>query len=372
MIFGSNHGRLGSRLFVALIASALIVGAVVIVAGRDDVAAPSSLATASSMAAAAPEAKIPGRLGSGQSVRLAFAGDVHFEPPIRGYLDSDPASVFAPIAPVLRRADVAMLNLETAVTERGEMAPDKAYHFRAPASALAAIRSSGVDVVTLANNHGMDWGVTGLRDTLRSAKAAGVPLIGAGPTERAAYAPYRVSVNGQRIAILAATQVLDSHLRDAWTAQGRRPGLASASREDRLLQAVRQARDTSDTVVVYLHWGNELVSCPTDMQRLIARRLAGAGADVIVGSHAHIPLGAGRMGGAFVAYGLGNFVFYASREDNSRSGVLEVTVTGRRIDGYSWRPARIIDGRPTPLVGRERKALLADWNALRACTGLSR
>jgi poly-gamma-glutamate synthesis protein (capsule biosynthesis protein) len=76
------------------------------------------------------------------------------------------------------------------------------------------------------------------------------------------------------------------------------------------------------------------------------------------------------MGTALVAYGLGNFVFYASREDNTRTGVLEVTATGRRIDSYRWRPARIRSGRPVPVTGEERSRLLRDWNGLRGCTGL--
>ncbi len=129
-------------------------------------------------------AVVPARLGSGQSVTFAFGGDVMFEEPIRSYLLERPVDIFAPIAPLLRRADLVVVNLETAVTERGEPAPNKQYHFRAPASAFRALRAGGIDVVTLANNHGMDYGEVGLRDTLKRAKAAGVPLIGAGLNQR--------------------------------------------------------------------------------------------------------------------------------------------------------------------------------------------
>lgn len=315
---------------------------------------------------------VPRRLGSGESVTLAFGGDVHFEQPIRGYLDQSPASVFAPIAPWLRSADLAMVNLETAISERGTPWPGKQYSFRGPASGFDALRLGGVDVVTAANNHGMDYGADALRDTLNAAKQHGVPLVGAGLSERAAYAPYRVTINGQRIAIFGASDVMDENLRPLWSARGSTLGLANAYPADRLLQAVRQARATSDSIVVYLHWGEELQACPTERQRDLAPRLVAAGADVIVGSHAHIQLGAGMLGKAFVSYGLGNFAFYASRPDNTKTGVLEVTITGRRIDGYRWRPARIIDGRPTPAVGAERRQLLAEWNDLRACTNLRR
>ncbi len=317
-------------------------------------------------------AVVPARLGSGQSVTFAFGGDVMFEEPIRSYLLERPADIFAPIAPLLRRADLVVVNLETAVTERGEPAPNKQYHFRAPASAFRALRAGGIDVVTLANNHGMDYGEVGLRDTLKSAKAAGVALIGAGLNQRQAYAPYRATINGQRIAIIAASQVIDAHLRAAWLTSGSEPGLASAYDVPRLARAVRQAQATSDTVIVYLHWGDELAGCPTAMQRALAPVLVQAGADIIVGSHAHIQLGAGRLGRAFVDYGLGNFVFYADGALTTQTGVLEVTATGRRIDRYRWLPAQIKNGRPIPITGSDRGARIAEWRALRDCTDLKR
>ena len=93
---------------------------------------------------------------------------------------------------------------------------------------------------------------------------------------------------------------------------------------------------------------------------------------MVVGSHAHVLLGAGRMDKALVAYGLGNFVFYAFREETSQTGVLRVTVTGRRVDGYGWWPARISSGIPYPSTGASRAAGVARWNGLRSCTGLTR
>jgi poly-gamma-glutamate synthesis protein (capsule biosynthesis protein) len=312
-----------------------------------------------------------GRLGSGNQVNLAFAGDIHFESPIRERLAASPASVLAPIRHVLSRADITVANLETAVTDRGRPA-SKAYVFRAPPTAFRALESGGVDVASIANNHGMDFGRTGLRDTLAAGRRSGVSVIGGGWNDSQAYAPYRRTVNGQRIAIIGATQVLDDHLIAEWTAGPGKMGLASAKDEPRLLRAVREARATSDTVVVYLHWGLELASCPTSSQTTLARKLADTGADIVVGSHAHVLLGAGHLGKTLVGYGLGNFVFYANRELTTRSGVLEVTVTGRRIDRYRWIPARISSGSPYPLTGSDRAQAVERWNGLRACTSLQR
>ena len=305
----------------------------------------------------------------GEPVVLAFGGDVHFEGPLEQRLAGNAAHALSPIAPTLRSADIAVVNLETAVTNGGTPTA-KAFTFRAPAPAFAALRGAGVDVASMANNHGLDYGLAGLRDSLAAAKRYRFPVIGIGRDDAQAYRPFRRTVNGQRIAVIGATQVLDDELISAWTAGPGTPGLASAKDVPRLVRAVRAARATSDTVVVFLHWGVELQQCPSPEQRVLARQLVAVGADIVVGGHAHRVQGAGRMGHALVGYGLGNFVWYGTSELSTRTGVLVVTVEGRRVLRYRWVPARIVDGVPRPLTGSDRSRELAKWRSLRGCTGL--
>ena len=127
---------------------------------------------------------------------------------------------------------------------------------------------------------------------------------------------------------------------------------------------------TSDTVVVYLHWGVELEQCPTPDQRRLAKQLVAAGADVMVGGHAHRVQGAGRMGKALVGYGLGNFVWYGTSELSTQTGVLFVTVTaaGRTATAGCRRGSSTACR--APLSGAERRQELASWRSLRGCTGL--
>ena len=312
-----------------------------------------------------------GPLGSGQPVTIAFAGDMNFQGVNRTRLDTDPASVLAPMAPVIGAADLAVGNLETAIGTSGSPWPDKEFTFQAPATAVDALRAAGFDAVSMANNHGMDYGAAGLVDSLAVARAqADRFIIGIGGDEDEAYRPFVTTVRGQRIAVIGATQVLGESLISAWTATGTQAGLASAKRVDRLVQEVTAARAVADTVVVFLHWGIELETCPSGDQRRLADALAAAGADLVVGGHAHRLQGAGRLGGAFVAYGLGNFLWNAESEGASTTGVLEVTVTGRRVDGYRWVPARIESGTPRPLEGSAAAAAVASWDALRSCADL--
>ena len=301
---------------------------------------------------------------------FAFAGDIHFEGSLANKLAADPAGVLAPIAPVLGGADLTVANLETAITEGGTPA-NKEFTFRAPPSALTALAGGGIDVASMANNHGMDYGPVGLEDSLTAKSSSGFPIVGIGHNATEAYTPFRTVIKGQRVAVIGATQVLDDNLITAWTATDAQGGLASAKDVPRLVAAVQEARATSDTVVVFLHWGIERQTCPSAPQQDLARALVDAGADIVVGSHAHRLLGAGRLDSAFVGYGLGNFAFYTQGGPGADTGVLKVTATGRDIDSYEFNPAVIRDGVPRPLDGDAAGAATNAWNGLRGCTGLA-
>jgi capsule synthesis protein PGA_cap len=299
-------------------------------------------------------------------ITLAFAGDVHFAGRVRTRLD-DPATALGEAATALRAADLTMVNLETAITERGAEEP-KTFTFRAPATAFTALRAAGVDVATMANNHAADFGPVGLADTL--AASTGFPVVGIGATARQAYAPYYSTVRGHQVALLAASQIRDRTL-SAWSATDTGPGIASAY-DDRLVAAVRTARTKAEIVVVYLHWGVEGQGCPSGEQRTLAARLAAAGADAVVGTHAHQLQGAGYLGRAFVAYGLGNYLWWRNAAFSDDTGVLRLTFRGRQVVGSALAAARI-DGRgvPVPATGGTADRIARKWAGLVGCTGLA-
>lgn len=319
--------------------------------------------------AAEPEARAP------QPITVAVAGDVHFDGASEAALE--PGGLEA-IAADLQDADVTVVNVETAITERGDAA-GKEYTFRAPAAGLGALKAVGVDVAAMANNHSLDYGRTGLSDTLAAGESQGLPIIGLGQDADAAFAPYRTTVRDNRLAVFDATQVLDTSLAKAWTATADQPGLASVqstSGAGRLVAAVTAERSRSDSIVVVLHWGRELQDCPTEDQQDLAEQLVAAGADAVVGSHAHLQLGQGHLeaGGrtAYVDYGLGNFVFYSEKARTVESGVLRLTLPGTGgVSQAQWRPARIEDGVPVPLTGEEAAEALQRKESLRSCAGLA-
>jgi poly-gamma-glutamate capsule biosynthesis protein CapA/YwtB (metallophosphatase superfamily) len=225
----------------------------------------------------------------------------------------------------------------------------------------------------MANNHGADYGSEGLDDTLDAIRNAPVGVVGIGANDDQAFAPHVETIRGTKVAVIGADQVADPTTANFSAGPDHR-GVASALDPERLLAAVRAARRTADVVVVYLHWGIELEGCPTEDQRTLARQLAEAGADVVAGTHAHVQLGAGQLDGydTFVAYGLGNFVWYnRSSKRTTTTGVLTLTLDGRTVTGARWAPATVgADGVPEFATGEDEIDMRRDWVRLRECTGL--
>ena len=301
------------------------------------------------------------------SVTLAFGGDVHFTGRTARLLN-DPATAFGPIAPLLMSADFTAVNLETAVTSGGTPQP-KTYHFRTVPAAFTALRDGGVDLVTMANNHVLDYGQAGLADTLAAARAAKFPYVGIGVNADAAWAPYVTTIKGTKIAVIGVSQVAE--LASSWVATSSRPGEANAIDLSRTLAAVRAAARLAPTVIVFMHWGTEGESCPDPNQLSLARQLAAAGASIIVGAHAHMLQGSGWLGHTFVAYGMGNFLWWENSYSTA-TGVLELTLHPHAPLTARFIPAVVsATGQPIVLTGAAARQAVAHYNSLRTCTELA-
>lgn len=310
-------------------------------------------------------------------ITIAFAGDVHFEGSLEARLD-DPQSALAPIAPELSAADLTVVNLESSVGTGGRPEP-KRFTFQAPPTAFDALAAAGVDVVTMANNHAGDYGRDGVRQALNAADAQpadhSLTVIGIGHTAEEAFAPASFEIDGTTVAVLGASAADDDPTADPTghlAATDTQPGTADAVDPTRLIQAVEQARTDADVVVVYLHWGVQGESCPSDAQTALAQAMAGAGADIVVGSHAHRLQGAGLLGDTFVAYGLGNYVWYTQASAaTTTTGVLTLTVDGGAVTDQEWAPAMIdSDGLPDPVDGTDADQMAKDFADLASCADL--
>ncbi|HEV3128386.1 MAG TPA: CapA family protein [Solirubrobacteraceae bacterium] len=329
--------------------------------------APAQHAAGASADRASPIVKHRHPVVASGEITLAFAGDVHFAGRVARLL-KDPATTFGPITSVLKSADFTAVNLETPVTNRGQ--PQlKTYHFTATPGAFTALRDARVDLVTMANNHILDYGQTGLADTLAAAKAAHFPYVGAGVNAAAAWAPYVTTINGTKIAIVGVSQVAE--LASSWVATAHRPGEANAIDLGQTLAAVQAAKRLARIVIVFMHWGTEGMACPDQNQLSLAPKLAAAGASIIIGAHAHMLQGSGWLGHTFVAYGMGNFLWWENSYSTA-TGVLKLTLHPHALLTARFIPA-LVSGTGQSIVdqGAAARRALAHYASLRTCAGLS-
>lgn len=209
-----------------------------------------------------------------------------------------PEALFsAEVVAAAREADLVVLNLECCISEHGTPFPGRVFHFRAPPAAVDALLELGVDCVTLANNHALDFGRGALLDTFEHLSAAGIEWVGAGPVEAPSHAPAVLEADGFRLAVIGVT---DHPVEYApWVAHA---DLAADPAPDWLLERVRSVE--ADAMLVTPHWGPNMAAAPVPHVRAAARALVEAGATLVAGHSAHVFQGVeGR-----VLYDLGDFV----------------------------------------------------------------
>jgi poly-gamma-glutamate capsule biosynthesis protein CapA/YwtB (metallophosphatase superfamily) len=238
-------------------------------------------------------------------MRLALAGDTMLGRGVAERLaEAAPASLFATeVVESVRVADLCIVNLECCISVRGAPARGRVFHFRAPPAAAEALAQLGVDCVTLANNHALDFGPEALLDTFEHLRAAGIGWVGAGADEQAARSPAVLARNGERPLRLVA---FSDHPAE-YAAGAGRPGIAFADLSgersaDWLMDQLTE--DASVPVLVCAHWGPNMTAAPTPPVRRAGAALGRAGAALIAGHSAHVFHGvAGR-----VLFDLGDFI----------------------------------------------------------------
>jgi poly-gamma-glutamate capsule biosynthesis protein CapA/YwtB (metallophosphatase superfamily) len=261
----------------------------------------------------------------------------------------DPETVFTGVSPELQNADIAFCQLEINLTGRGTRLPQARHTDRTSPKTADAIRKAGFDVVSFAGNHCMDWGPEGFFDTIDSLKSAGLHVVGVGANIMDARRPVVIEAKGCRIGFLAYNSILPM----SYWAEENRPGCAPlrawthyeqiehdqpgtpcrihtwANQDDMfsMIEDVEKLKAESDIVIVSMHWGIHFVPAViADYQRQLARSAVEAGADLILGHHAHILKGVETYKGVPILYSLGNFTvdLPMTREHAERKSFKEI------------------------------------------------
>jgi hypothetical protein len=240
---------------------------------------------------------------------IALLGDVMLGRKVAERLAERPPSAVwsGEVTELCLACDAVVCNLECCVSVRGSPTtriPDKPFFFRAPPSATEALAAVGVSVVSLANNHALDFETAALLDTLDHLAAASIAAAGAGPNVKRARLGAVSPAGELRLALLAATDHPEEY-----GAGEASPGVAFADLRAGLPEWIRtelaRLRDEGDVIVAFPHWGPNMTSEPAAWQRTRARELIAAGADLVAGHSAHVFHGIEWIGERAVLYDLG-------------------------------------------------------------------
>lgn len=277
------------------------------------------------------------------AVRLLFAGDVYLSDHVLEAYDAAggiDGVLSQGYQTEIQAADYFMTNEEFPFSTRGTPAPDKQFTFRVDPKRVQLMQEMGIDLVTLANNHALDYGRDAMLDTIDTLDRAGIGHVGAGKNLAEARKPAIVELNGRTFAFIGATRVYPEA---DWAAGTDSAGMFSAyDGGAALAEEVKAAKQQADYVIAYVHWGIEREEMPNEVQKSIAHRLVDAGADLVVGAHPHVLQGLEYYQGVPIAYSLGNFVFGSSipstallQADVDDEGIRLRLIPGTSAAGYT-------------------------------------
>jgi len=280
-----------------------------------------------------------------------------FEPVIR----RDPLAIYGDVLPVLREADLRIVNCECALTSARKPAWKSGAVFKGLPAHVEGLTAVPFEIATLANNHVFDYGLSGFKETLDVLRRKGIRTVGAGMTFEEASAPLRLTVGGARVTVLNFGEGEDL------TATSGGPGVCGWE-IDRLAGHIRKAKKRGDFVVAVGHAGLEYIPFPPPYVVAAFRALSDAGADCVVGHHPHVPQGLEVRRGRLIAYSLGNFAFFQPPELHyRRTGFcLSLEVKAGRLVSHKIHPYRISEQGLRALDRGEGRRFLA---ALRRVSG---
>ena len=246
-------------------------------------------------------------------------------------------------------ADITMINLETTLTKTNKPI-SKPFNFRARPRYAKMLKDSGIDLVTLANNHMYDFGPDGLMETIRVLDEAGVKHIGAGKNIKDARKPVIITTKGVKLAYFGYFG--GGRYGESFPATRRSAGTAmrNLSYIGRDIAAVR---DSVDLIIINFHWGKEKAHYPEESEINFAHEAINLGADIIVGHHPHVLQGVEIYRDKLIVYSLGNFIFGGNSRTLDRSAVLRIKIDPYHPQSYKaalipiqidyWQPHRLQD-----------------------------
>jgi len=304
---------------------------------------------------------------SESSVIISLAGDTLLADHVGYYIEKHGVDYpWESVKEVFHKSHLTLVNLECAVGTTGEP-QDKQYTYRAKPETLEGLVRAGVKGVSLANNHSLDYGRECFIETLDNLEKYNIKYTGGGRNLNEALKPVVWDINGIKVGFIGFSRVTP-HV--DWYAAENRAGIVNGydSNSKNVIEAVKQAKEKADFLIVSLHWGTERTDYPRDNDVAIAKELIDNGADCIMGHHPHVLQGIEFYKNRPIIYSLGNFVFGAKGDRTTQSMIFNMEINKNGIINTKIIPARIKQGKPIISEGEDRvniinliNQLSADW-----------
>lgn len=269
---------------------------------------------------------------------------------------------FVRIKDKLQTADITFGNLESPLSARGTPLPGKGICFRARPEMSAKLQQSGFDVLSVANNHALDYDTDAFLDTLELLRSSQIEPVGGGQDLNEARQAVIIEKNGLKVGFLAYTIFADIYFdvnyRRTFRATETVSGVAPLEQE-MILEDLAELKPQVDIAIVSLHWGAEYSKSPDAAQQELGRTLIDSGADLVIGHHPHIIQGFERYNDGLIAYSLGNFIFDQNQHVFTREGLmLELKLTSDGLQDLQVWPVFIQESQPYIMEGPEAEKLL--------------
>ncbi len=266
---------------------------------------------------------LPSQKEEEEEIQLLFGGDVYFSDTFLGAYDTEGINgiLDTNVLELMIESDITMVNQEFAFSDRGTPMEDKQYTFRILPSRVKIFQEMGIDIVSLANNHALDFGTVALEDSFQTLDQAGILYAGAGKNLSRAKEMQTITVNEKVIGFLAASRVIPVV---EWNAGSNSTGMFTTYSPELLCQTIEENREKCDYLVVFVHWGVERNDYPEEYQIRMAKQYIDAGADAVIGCHPHVMQGMEYYKGKLIAYSLGNYIFNLQ---SASTALLQLVIT---------------------------------------------
>jgi poly-gamma-glutamate synthesis protein (capsule biosynthesis protein) len=276
-----------------------------------------------------------------EEITLVAVGDImlahRLEPFIEKYGPSYP---YKYTAHIFKKADISFANLESPLSTKGEPVPNKEYTFRAHPKVAEGLKDAGFDVLSLANNHILDYGEEALFETIEVLDSKMIFHIGAGKNVFEARKPVILKVKGKKFGFLAYSNTLP---KEFW-AEEEKAGTAYG-KFSRVKKDVKELKEKVDFLIVSFHWGNKENISPQEYQRNLAHLAIDHGADIILGHHPHILSGIETYKNGVIIYSLGNFAFGSYSEKVKESAIFRFSFSKDKLQKLEIIPVSVYNKR---------------------------